>query len=226
MFIENISTYGGEIDLMFLVVLIVTGIAFFLVEGILIYFLIQYRHREGRRAVYTHGNRRVEIMWTVAPGLLLFALAVYQYGAWTRIKIDRPDEAGAVMICVESDQFEWFATYPGPDNELGTADDKEAPINVIHVPVNQPVIIRLTARDVLHSFYVPVLRLKQDAVPGTIIPIWFEATKTGEYEIACAELCGLGHYRMRGFLTVEEEADFQTWLADLDNPEEPPVRCT
>jgi cytochrome c oxidase subunit 2 len=215
MFIENISTFGGEVDLMFLVVLIVTGIAFFLVEGVLIYFLIQYRHREGRRAVYTHGNRRVEILWTVVPGLMLFGLAVYQYGAWTRIKIDPPDEAGAVVISVESDQFEWFATYPGPDGELETADDIEAPINVIHVPVNQPVIIRLTSRDVLHSFFVPVLRLKQDAVPGTIIPVWFEATKTGEYEIACAELCGLGHYRMRGFLTVEEEADFQAWLTEV-----------
>lgn len=86
---------------------------------------------------------------------------------------------------------------------------------MIHVPVNQPVIIRLTSRDVLHSFFAPVLRLKQDAIPGTILRVWFEATQVGEYEIACAELCGLGHYRMRGLLTVESEADFQAWLADL-----------
>jgi cytochrome c oxidase subunit 2 len=213
--IENISTYGGEVDLMFFVVLVVTGVAFFLVEGVLIYFLIHYRHREGQKAIYIHGNRRVEIMWTVIPGILLFGLAVYQYGAWTRIKIDRPDESDAVVISVESDQFEWFAMYPGPDGELGTADDIEAPINVVHVPVNQPVIIRLTSRDVLHSFFVPVLRLKQDAIPGTIFPIWFEATKTGEYEIVCTELCGLGHYRMRGHLTVESEEEFQTWLAEM-----------
>lgn len=113
------------------------------------------------------------------------------------------------MISVEAEQFEWFATYPGPDGQFETVDDMEAPINVVHVPVNQPVIIRLTSRDVLHSFFVPVLRLKQDAIPGTIIPVWFEATKVGEYEIACAELCGLGHYRMRGLLRVESEADFQ-----------------
>ncbi len=213
--IENISTFGGEVDLMFLVVLVVTGVAFFLVEGVLIYFLIRYRHREGQKAIYIHGNRRVEIMWTVIPGLMLFGLAVYQYGAWTRIKIDRPDESDAVMISVESDQFEWFAMYPGPDGELETADDIEAPINVIHVPINQPVILRLTSRDVLHSFFVPVLRLKQDAIPGTIIPVWFEATKAGEYEIVCAELCGLGHYRMRGRLIVENETDFQTWLAEM-----------
>jgi cytochrome c oxidase subunit 2 len=213
--IENISTFGDEVDFLFFVVLVVTGVAFFLVEGVLIYFLIRYRHREGQKATYIHGNRRVEILWTVVPGIMLFGLAVYQYGTWTRIKIDRPDESDALVFSVEAEQFEWFATYPGPDGQLETADDIEAPINVIHVPVNQPVIIRLSSRDVLHSFFVPVLRLKQDAIPGTIIRVWFEAAKAGEYEIACAELCGLGHYRMRGLLTVESEAAFQVWLAEI-----------
>lgn len=214
-FIDNISTFGAAVDSLYLMVLIVTGVAFFLVEGVLIYFLIRYRHREGHKAVYTHGNRRVEILWTVVPGFMLFALAVYQYGAWTQIKIDLPDESEAVVILVEANQFEWFATYPGPDGQLETTDDIESPINTIHVPVNQKVIIRLTSVDVLHSFFVPALRLKQDAIPGTIILIWFEATQTGEYEIVCTELCGLGHYRMRGFLTVENETEFQTWLAEM-----------
>jgi cytochrome c oxidase subunit II len=212
---ENISTYGAQIDSLYFVVLIVTGIAFLLVEGILIYFLIRYRHREGHRATYIHGNRRVEILWTVIPGLMLFGLAVYQYSAWIQVKIDRPDEADAFVLLLEAEQFEWYATYPGPDGELGTDDDIEAPVNQLHVPVNQPVVIRLTARDVLHSFFVPVMRVKQDAIPGTVIPVWFEATKPGTYEIVCAELCGLGHYRMRGFLTVESEADVQAWLADI-----------
>jgi cytochrome c oxidase subunit 2 len=213
--IENISTYGAEVDLMFLVVLIITGIAFILVETLLVYFLIRYRHREGNKPFYTHGNRRVEILWTIVPGILLFGLAVYQYSAWTQIKIDRPDESESVVIQVMSNQFEWVATYPGPDGQLETDDDIGAPINTIHVPVNQPVIIRLSSVDVLHSFFVPVLRIKQDAIPGTIIRVWFEATKAGEYEIACAELCGLGHYRMRGYLTVESEEEFQTWLAEM-----------
>ncbi|HXV44460.1 MAG TPA: cytochrome c oxidase subunit II [Anaerolineae bacterium] len=213
--IENISTFGAEVDALYFVVLIVTGVAFFLVEGILIYFLIRYRHREGNRAMYTHGNRRVEILWTIVPGILLFGLAVYQYGAWTQIKIDLPDESEAVVMQVMSNQFEWFASYPGPDGQFETDDDIEAPINIIHVPINQPVIIRLGSVDVLHSFFVPVLRLKQDAIPGTIIRIWFEATKAGEYEIVCTELCGLGHYRMRGRLIVESETDFQTWLAEM-----------
>lgn len=213
--IENVSTYGAQVDSLYFVVLIVTGVAFFLVEGVLIYFLIRYRHREGREAKYTHGDRRVELIWTVIPGLFLFALAVYQYGAWTLIKVDRPPESSSVVFAVEAEQFEWYAIYPGPDGQLGTEDDLEAPANIIHVPVNQSVIINLTARDVLHSFFVPALRLKQDAVPGTTIPVWFEATTSGEYEIVCAELCGLGHYRMRGFLTVESEADFQAWLTDI-----------
>ena len=220
--IENVSTFGDSVDSLFFVVLAITGIAFLLVEGVLIYFLVRYRHREGedRKALYTHGDRRIELLWTVVPGLFLFGLAVFQYDAWTRIKIDLPPEADSVVISVQSNQFEWFATYPGPDGEFGTSDDPgddiEAPINIIHVPVNQPVIIRLTSTDVLHSFFVPALRLKQDAIPGTIIPVWFEATKAGEYEIVCAELCGLGHYKMRGFLTVEEsEADYQAWLADI-----------
>lgn len=216
--IENISTFGAEIDLMYFVVLAFTGVAFILVEGILIYLLIRYRHREGRRAQYTHGNQRVEIMWTLIPGLLLVALAIYQYGAWTRIKIDRPPEADSLVMSLEAQQFEWYPIYPGPDGELGTGDDIEAPVNSIHVPVNKPVIIHLTARDVLHSFFVPVLRVKQDAVPGTIIPVWFEATKTGQYEVVCAELCGLGHYRMRGQLTVESETDFEGWLAEISAP--------
>jgi cytochrome c oxidase subunit II len=213
--IDNISTFGHEIDSLFLVVLVVTGLAFILVEGVLIYFLIRYRHRDGQKGTYTHGNRRVEVVWTVIPGLMLFGLAVYQYGAWTRIKIDRPPESEAVVFSLEAEQFEWYAIYPGLDGKLGSDDDIEAPANIIHVPANRPVVIELTARDVLHSFFVPVLRLKQDAVPGTIIPVWFEATQTGEFEIVCAELCGLGHYRMRGFLTVESEADFETWLAEI-----------
>ena len=212
---ENITTFGAQIDSLYFVVLIVTGIAFLLVEGILVYFLVRYRHREGRKATYTHGNRRVEILWTVIPGLMLFALAVYQYGAWIQIKIDRPDEAEAFVLSLEAEQFEWYATYPGPDNELGSADDIAAPVNQVHVPADQPVIIHLGARDVLHSFFVPVMRVKQDAIPGTVIPVWFEATKPGTYEIVCAELCGLGHYRMRGFLTVESEAEVQAWLAEV-----------
>lgn len=209
------STFAGPIDQMFMVVLIVTGVAFILVEGILVYFLIRYRYRQGEKAAYIHGNRRVEVMWTVIPGLMLFGLAVYQYGAWIQAKLSLPSESEALMVAVSSNQFEWEATYPGEDGVLDTADDIQAPINVLHFPVNQPVIIRLESEDVLHSFWVPAFRVKQDAVPGRQIQFWFEATLPGEYELACAELCGLGHYRMRGQITIESQAEFDAWLADL-----------
>jgi cytochrome c oxidase subunit 2 len=216
--VESISTFGNQIDSLYQLVLIVTGAAFFLTEGILLYALIRYRRRDGARAHYIHGNRRLEVTWTVIPGLLFFGLAVYQTGAWRHIRQLLPARAESLVISLEAEQFEWYPTYPGPDGQLGTDDDIESPINIIHVPVNQKVIINLSSRDVLHSFFVPALRVKQDAVPGRPISLWFEATQTGEYEIACAELCGLGHYRMRAFLTVEDEATFQAWLAETATP--------
>lgn len=216
MTVESISTFGNEVDSLFLIILIVTGFAFVLTEGLLIYFLIRYRHRDGSKARYIHGNRRVEILWTLVPGLMLFGLAIYQTGAWQLIRQILPAESEALVIAVEARQFEWHPTYPGADGRLGTDDDIEAPINVIQVPVNRKVIVRLSAGDVLHSFFVPALRVKQDAVPGRPISLWFEATKVGQYEIACTELCGLGHYRMRAFLTVAEPADFEAWLAEIE----------
>lgn len=213
--IENASTFGGQVDSLFWLVLIVSGIAFLLTEGALIYFLFRYRRRDGNKARYVHGNRRLEIVWTIIPGLLFFGLAVYQTGTWRQIKQELPAQSESVTISVEAEQFEWYTTYAGPDGEFGTEDDIEAPANVIHVPINQKIVVNLASRDVLHSFFVPALRIKQDAVPGRTIPVWFEVTRPGEYEVSCAELCGLGHYRMRAFLIAESEDDFQAWLEEI-----------
>ena len=109
-------------------------------------------------------------------------------------------------------QFEWNITYPGADGRLGTADDF-VKRNQLHIPVNTKVRATLESEDVIHSFFLPNFRLKQDAVPGMRIPIWFDATKTGTWEIACAELCGLGHYRMKGTVTVHTAEEFNTWQA-------------
>ena len=113
-------------------------------------------------------------------------------------------------IIVTAQQFEWHVTYPGPDGALGTADDFEV-LNQIHAAVDEPVWIHLRATDVLHSLFLPEMRVKQDAVPGKDIPVWFEATATGEYTISCAELCGIGHTTMNGTLTIHTAADFQAW---------------
>jgi len=213
--IQNASTFGPAIDLMFMVVLVMTSVAFVLVEGLLIYFLIRYRARPGQRAVYVHGSRRLELAWTVGTAFALLSLALYQRPTWAEVKQTLPDESTALVIGLSADQFDWDATYPGADGRLDTADDLVAPPNLLYVPVDRPVIVRLQSKDVLHSFFVPQFRLKQDAVPGITIRVWFQATETGEFEIACAELCGLGHYRMRGLVIVESSEAFEARLAEL-----------
>jgi cytochrome c oxidase subunit 2 len=213
--VPQASTFAAPIDSLFGVVLLATGIAFVLVESTLVYFLIRYRHRAGQKAAYVHGSSRLEVAWTVGTAIAFFALAVYQYTTWTQIKGSLPDRSVALLVGVSSNQFEWEATYPGADGQLNTADDVKAPINVVHFPVQRPIIVRLESVDVIHSFFVPELRIKQDAVPGRQIEFWFEPTQTGQYEIACAELCGLGHYRMRGRLTLETTSEFDAWLAGL-----------
>ena len=111
-------------------------------------------------------------------------------------------------------QFEWRFRYPGEDGILGTKDDL-FDVNELHVPVGEETLVSLKSMDVLHSFYLPNLRVKQDAVPGMKIPVWFRAMKIGEYDIPCAELCGWGHYKMKGRLVVQSRADFEKYLAEL-----------
>ncbi len=212
----SVSTFGGDIDALFVAILIITVIAFVLVQGALLYFLYRYRDRGDRKATYVHGHWRLELAWTVLPALILFALAILQYDTWVEAKQRFPSEEESFVVEVTPEQFEWNIRYPGLDGAFDTEDDIVAPKNVMHVPVNEPVLVRLRSKDVIHSFFVPELRVKQDAVPGMTTQAWFEATETGEFEIVCAELCGLGHYRMRGFLTVETAEEFQAWLAEME----------
>jgi cytochrome c oxidase subunit 2 len=206
------STYAGQIDAMFWVIAAITGLLFVIVEAGLLYFLVKYRARPGRRAAYIEGSTRAEVVWTALPALILVALAVASARVWAKVKDPRNFPANAVPVRVEAKQFEWNVTYPGPDGALGTADDFTKR-NDLRVPVGRPVLVHLAAQDVIHSFFVPEFRIKQDAVPGMEIPVWFEATETGEFELACAELCGLGHYRMRGTVRVLTPEAFEAWMA-------------
>jgi cytochrome c oxidase subunit 2 len=117
-----------------------------------------------------------------------------------------------MSLAILAKQFEWHVSYPGADGRLGTPDDFSMR-NQLHVPVNRAVVATLEAEDVIHSFFVPQFRVKQDAVPGMHIQVWFQPTKVGKYEIGCAELCGLGHYRMRGMVTVHSQEDYDRWVA-------------
>lgn len=219
---ENIGTYGHEVDHLFRLINWFTLGAFVITQGLLLWFLFRYRARPGGKAVYTHGNHRLELIWTLVPGAILFWLAVYQFGTWREIKVTMPPPSEGLVVQVMAKQYEWHFRYAGPDGKFDTDDDLLT-LNFLHVPVDTKVTVQIRSQDVLHSFFLPNLRLKQDAVPGLTIHQWFEAKKTTEqarkergkesfnFEIACAELCGLGHTRMRGFLVVHSKEGFFAW---------------
>jgi cytochrome c oxidase subunit 2 len=208
---ENVSTYGGQIDHLFYVIYYLTAATFFAVQISLVVFLFMYRDRPGRRATYTHGNTTLEIVWTAVPAVILAVLALVSRSTWAEVKETQPPSD--FQIRVSGKQFNWEIAYPGPDGKLGTDDDVQMD-NDFHVPVNKVVRIQLQSRDVIHSFFVPQFRLKQDAVPGRSIPVWFKATKPGKYEVPCAELCGFGHSGMRGFVYVDTPEAYETWARE------------
>ncbi len=208
---QNVSTYGGDVDRLFYLIFWITGIAWVVVQVMMLVFLFMYRHREGRRATYTHGNTTLEIMWTIVPALILIMLGFMSKTTWDAIRHTHPPSTHVVQITAK--QFNWEILYPGPDGEFETPDDKMIE-NDLHVPVNQVVRVRLASKDVIHSFFVPQFRLKQDAVPGRTIEVWFEATTPGVYELPCAELCGFGHSGMLGHVTVQTADDYQTWTKE------------
>ncbi|HLC43500.1 MAG TPA: cytochrome c oxidase subunit II [Methylomirabilota bacterium] len=208
---QNASTYGKEIDSMYELIYWITAVTFILVAVTMIAFLIKYRHREGRRATYSHGNTTLEIVWTIVPALILVALTAMSQPLWARIKYTTPQSDLTIQVLAK--QFNWEITYAGPDGKFGTEDDKTFD-NEMHVPVNKPVVVLLRSKDVIHSFFVPQFRMKQDAVPGREIRQWFEATKPGKYELPCAELCGFGHSGMKGWVFVHTPEEYQKWLKE------------
>ncbi len=214
---ENVSTYGGDIDDIFKLIYYIVGVWFVATQVFLVYCLIRYRRRSGNeRSQYLPGNTAKQAAWILIPCAVVLALDLWidfrGADVWAKVKLSSPTPD--LIVRVTGKQFNWIMTYPGPDGKFGTADDKKID-NDLHVPVNKVVRVLLTGEDVIHSFYLPHLRLKQDVVPGREIPAWFEATKTGKYEIPCAELCGFGHSGMKGYLYVHSEADFKAWTKKL-----------
>lgn len=219
-FPEDISLNGYRIDRVIKYIDLVMTIAFGLVLAAIIYFIIRYRARPGHKAVYDQGNKPINILATVCLGFLVFFSidAVIEKMSFQDLKEvfwNFPTGENVLRVEVMPQQFAWNIRYAGDDKEFATQDDIVAPLNQMHVPVNTPIVVQISAYDVVHAFYVANLRIKQDAVPGMVTTFWFQATKTGKFEIACSALCGIGHTNMRGFLTVESEADFQKWLNDL-----------
>lgn len=224
------SAQGIEIDRLFYITLVVTGIAFVLVHLALALFVWMGGRRQ--TAAYWHDNRTLELTYTLAPAAILLTLVSMGAVVWGRIHTPAPENA--IVVEVRAEQFGWIFRYPGADGSFGRVDPKlinvrTNPLGVdpadsageddivvrggdLHLVVNRPVHVRLRSKDVLHSFFIPQFRVKQDAVPGVTIPVVFTPTRLGNYEIACAELCGVGHYIMRGKITVVTQAAFDAWL--------------
>ena len=210
---EAASSYAGDIDRLMIFITVIVGIWFLVAEGILIGFALRYRRRAGHGAKYLPATTLRTMSFVLIPCAIMLGFDLLIDGiaapVWEKVKIDvpPPDE----LVRIEGQAWQWNFTYPGADGLLDTADDVST-FNELHVPVDRTIVFELTARDVLHSLWVPAFRLKQDAVPGRTIRGWFRATREGEYPVVCAEICGIAHTLMAGKLRVESEAEFRQWL--------------
>ena len=230
----SISDAARAVDSQLFLTLAVIGVAFVLAQGLLGWCIWRYRAGGTRQARYVHGHDSLELGAAVVVGAAFITLAVLGQRVWVQLHLTVPDPQ-ALVVEVTGEQFAWNVRYAGPDgvfgrtdidqidpatNPLGIRDDDPAgrddivSINTMAVPVGRTIEVQLGSKDVLHSFFIPALRIKQDTVPGLRIPLRFRATQTGTFEVPCAELCGLGHYRMKGTLRVLEPAEFESWLAE------------
>lgn len=210
-FPRDISEHGRVIDSLFMFILWLTGIIFIGTEVALFWFMWKYNRRANPRPVqFSHGSHTLEVVWTILPAVTLLFIAIYQMNAWADAKMRKPHIPPTAEITGR--QFNWDVRYPGPDGELHTPDDIIRTEGDIHLPVNEEILLVIKSTDVVHSFFLPNLRLKQDVVPGMEQYMWFKARETGQFDIVCAELCGWGHYRMKGRVTFEPRAAYDKWL--------------
>lgn len=247
----NASEHGPELDHM-------TGLVHWLMLVLFVgwglYFLyVLFRFRARRQPQAEYGGAKGKLSKAVEVGVAIIEgvlLLVYAVPAWARRVADFPPESEATVVRVVAQQFAWNVHYAGADGIFGRAKadlvdagslnflglDKSDPAalddivvqNQMHLPVGKPVIVKLTTLDVIHSFYLPQMRVKQDAIPGMEIPVWFKPTMVtpqGEqWNIACAQLCGNSHYRMKGLYWIDDQAGFEKWLAD-NAPKAPAARA-
>jgi len=214
---ENINAHGGVIDSLFMFILVLTGVIFIATTVAMFWFMWRYDGGANRDAVaFTHGSHTLEVVWSILPAATLVFIAIYQMNAWADHKMRRPKlpsgEMKPPLAEVTGRQFEWRIRYAGEDGVVGMSDDVQL-VNDLHLPLNEEIVLAIKSADVLHSFFLPNLRAKQDVVPGMKQYVWFQPTKEGVYDIVCAELCGWGHYKMRGRVTIESREKFNTWLS-------------
>jgi cytochrome c oxidase subunit 2 len=247
---EAISNHAPALDRQFLITIVVVGISFTAAQVALGYAVWKFRDtgKPGDRAFYSHGSNRLEVLWTVITAIVFITLGVMGQSVWASLRLnDAPP--GSYSVEVVAQQFQWNFHYAGADGKFGRTDPSlidDGSLNFIGldpadaasrddsvtaalaIPVNRPVELRLRARDVIHNFWVPQLRFKQDLVPGMEIKVHFTANKVGKYELACAELCGQLHFKMKSYMLVLPEDEltalqelpqeqFQTRMGELLN---------
>jgi len=227
-FPHNIAEHGKAIDAQFMRTLVVVGIAFTLAQLALGYAVVKFGRRGNERAVYTHGSNKLEVTWTVITAIVFVVLAVLGQRVWVDLHLhSAPD--GAVKVEVVAQQFQFNFHYSGSDGVFGKTDAKymddsalnyvgldpsdpsgkdDVQLTTLVIPENRSVELTLKSKDVIHSFFVPALRFKQDTVPGLAIKVHFKALEKGRFEIPCAELCGQLHSTMKGNLIVVSEEDY------------------
>jgi cytochrome c oxidase subunit 2 len=225
-----ITPVGDQIDQQFFITFVVTGIVFVLAQLALAWMVFCYRD-QGRKARFVRGSHVLEVVWTTITLVIFVGLGVMASHAWGEVHFGGP-APGALQVEVTGVQFQWNFRYPGPDGKFGRIVPKDIDASVgnplgldpndpaakddivvpdLYLPVDRPIELMLRSQDVIHSFFVRELRVKQDCVPGIIIPIHFSVSKIGNYEITCNQLCGLGHYHMHAMLHVLSQADFAKW---------------
>jgi cytochrome c oxidase subunit 2 len=210
------STYAADIDGIIWLIAVLVGFWFLVAEGVFFWLIVKFRARDGQRAQYITGEEAKQKRFIAWPHYLVLVCDVFiVVGAvrvWVEVKQSLPSEAEAQRVRVVSQQWAWSFVHPGADGKLDSADDIRT-VDELHIEVGQKYIYELESRDVLHSFSVPVFRLKQDAVPGRVITGWFEATVTGTYDIQCVEICGIGHGMMAARIVIESPEQHAAWIA-------------
>jgi len=217
-FLVQASTYAGSIDGLIMLILVLVGFWFLAAEGIFFWLIWRFRARPGERSQYLTGNEKHVKRWVTIPHALVLVCDVFiiigSVRVWYHIKQQLPEADSTIRIIGQ--QWAWTFQHPGPDNILDTADDIFT-VDALHVEVEKTYHFRLESRDVLHSFSVPVFRLKQDAVPGRAITGWFRPSRTGEHDIQCAEICGIGHGVMAARIHIEDANTHAQWIAENSN---------
>ncbi len=243
---EASSVHGRRTDDLFWFSMGILTIPFIFVNFLIFFFAWKYQYKKGNKAAFYPDNHKLELIWTIIPAIVMALLVFTGWKAWSDITSDAPRDSEVIEITGK--QFNWIARYAGvSDNKLGnynyklidaqnevgidlsdenSFDDFIGPPSEIHMPVNRPILLKIRARDVLHSVFIPHMRVKMDAVPGMPTKFWFVPDKTTadmraelgdpkfNYEIVCTEICGMGHFSMGTKIVVEDEASYKKWCAE------------